>query len=110
MIRNLQGQLKVQEAEDREGVTKGPSGGTSEQKVGFCISIGFRMRVANTQNLTRQQELLNLQRENKLVASAWYDLTNRLQMNNVILQRRNDPPRSFLKKQRYQLNQSSVRA
>lgn len=31
-----------------------------------------------------------MQRENKLMVTAWYDLTTRIQSNNVIVQRRSD--------------------
>lgn len=47
-----------------------------------------------------QQELLNLRRENKLITSAWYDLTCRLQSNTVMLQRRSEAPKSWLGRQR----------
>jgi protein HOOK3 len=46
-----------------------------------------------------QQEVENLKRENKLITSAWYDMTTRLQSNTVILQRK-EAPRSWLGKQR----------
>ncbi|KAF1944854.1 hypothetical protein EJ02DRAFT_339873, partial [Clathrospora elynae] len=42
----------------------------------------------------------NLRRENQLITSAWYDMTSRLQSNNVILHRRSEAPKSFLGKQR----------
>ncbi|KAH8657019.1 hypothetical protein BGZ60DRAFT_137742 [Tricladium varicosporioides] len=42
----------------------------------------------------------NLARENALIASAWYDLSGRLQSNHVVLQRRQDAPKSWLNKQR----------
>lgn len=42
----------------------------------------------------------NLERELKLVASAYHDLAGRLQMNNVILQRRAEAPKSWLGRQR----------
>lgn len=100
--------LKAYEDGSREGIAPERRGGVSEHKVGVfrimsfvdCVSLITRIPI-------QQQELLNLQRENKLMTSAWYGLANRLQMNNVGLQRRE--PRSFLKKQRYQLNQTSVR-
>lgn len=47
-----------------------------------------------------QQEVENLRRENKLITSAWYDMTTRLQSNTVILQRKSEAPRSWLGKQR----------
>ncbi|KAF2274166.1 uncharacterized protein EI97DRAFT_381842 [Westerdykella ornata] len=46
-----------------------------------------------------QQEVENLRRENKLIMSAWYDMTTRLQSNTVILQRR-EAPKSWLGRQR----------
>ena len=53
-----------------------------------------------------QQDLVikNLQRENAMIATAWYDLTSRLQSNHVVLQRRNDAPKSWLNKQRHMVN------
>ncbi|KAK8107260.1 HOOK protein [Apiospora kogelbergensis] len=53
-----------------------------------------------------QQELVikNLQRENAMIATAWYDLTSRLQSNHVVLQRRGDAPKSWLNKQRQMVN------
>lgn len=47
-----------------------------------------------------EKENINLRRENGLMATAWYDLTRRLQSNNVMLQRRVDAPKSWLGKQR----------
>ncbi|KAL7924937.1 hypothetical protein ACQKWADRAFT_284586 [Trichoderma austrokoningii] len=51
----------------------------------------------------------NLQRENALIATAWYDLTSRLQSNHVVLQRRHDAPKSWLNKQRQLVNATSRR-
>jgi protein HOOK3 len=51
-----------------------------------------------------EQEFNNLKRENSLVVTAWYDLTSRLQMDNVGLQRRQDAPRSWMNKQRQAVN------
>ncbi|KEQ98911.1 hypothetical protein AUEXF2481DRAFT_383868 [Aureobasidium subglaciale EXF-2481] len=45
-------------------------------------------------------EYAALQRENKLMTSAWFDLSSRLQSNTVMLGRRKESPRSFLGKQR----------
>ncbi|KAK0508333.1 hypothetical protein JMJ35_009417 [Cladonia borealis] len=42
----------------------------------------------------------NLERELKLIASAYHDLAGRLQMNNVVLQRRAEAPKSWLGRQR----------
>jgi hypothetical protein len=46
----------------------------------------------------------NLTRENALITTAWYDLTSRLQSNHVVLQRRQDAPKSWLNKQRQMVN------
>ncbi|KAF2878429.1 hypothetical protein BDV95DRAFT_624881 [Massariosphaeria phaeospora] len=58
-----------------------------------------------------QQEVENLRRENRLITSAWYDMTTRLQSNTVMLQRKSEAPKSWLGKQRAVVggNASSVR-
>jgi len=48
----------------------------------------------------KQEELDVLERENKLLATAWFDQASRLQMNSVVLLRRSDAPSSWLNKQR----------
>jgi protein HOOK3 len=45
-------------------------------------------------------DMATLQRENKLMASAWYDVTSRLQNNGVSLSRRKQEPKSWIGKQR----------
>lgn len=50
------------------------------------------------------QIIKNLQRENALIATAWYDLTSRIQSNHVVLQRRSEMPKSWLGKQRQMVN------
>ena len=52
-----------------------------------------------------QHHIANLERENKLIASAWYDITSRLQSNTVILSRRAEPPKSWLGRQRIAVGQ-----
>ncbi|EON61824.1 hypothetical protein W97_01041 [Coniosporium apollinis CBS 100218] len=54
---------------------------------------------------SQQQDLQNLQRENKLIASAWYDMGRRLQSNTVVLQRRVQDPKSWIGKQRMAVGQ-----
>ncbi|OAA57934.1 microtubule-binding protein [Niveomyces insectorum RCEF 264] len=56
------------------------------------------------QRAAHDQVVRNLQRENALIATAWYDLTSRLQSNHVVLQRRQDVPKSWLNKQRQMVN------
>ncbi|PHH61568.1 hypothetical protein CDD81_8149 [Ophiocordyceps australis] len=64
---------------------------------------------AATQKAAAEQMIKNLQRENTLIATAWYDLTSRLQSNHLVLQRRHDAPRSWLNKQRHIVNVSTPR-
>lgn len=45
-------------------------------------------------------DMATLQRENRLMASAWYDLSARLQNNGVTLGRRRQEPKSWIGKQR----------
>lgn len=49
---------------------------------------------------TPLKDLAALQRENKLMASAWFDLSSRLQSNTVMVGRRKESAKSFLGKQR----------
>ncbi|KAK5172569.1 uncharacterized protein LTR77_002689 [Saxophila tyrrhenica] len=46
------------------------------------------------------QDLASLQRENHLMATAWHDLSSRLQNNGVSLGRRRQEPKSWIGKQR----------
>ncbi|TPX07786.1 uncharacterized protein E0L32_010473, partial [Thyridium curvatum] len=59
---------------------------------------------AAAQKAASDQIIKNLQRENAMIATAWYDLTSRLQSNHVVLQRRQDMPKSWLNKQRHLVN------
>ncbi|KAJ4269730.1 hypothetical protein NW762_001398 [Fusarium torreyae] len=56
------------------------------------------------QKAASDQIIRNLERENALISTAWYDLTSRLQSNHVVLQRRHEAPRSWLNKQRQMVN------
>jgi protein HOOK3 len=51
-----------------------------------------------------RQQLDQLRRENKLMASAWYDMTTRLQSNTVHLSRRAEGGRSWLGRMRTAVN------
>ncbi|KAI2617267.1 hypothetical protein GGS26DRAFT_576659 [Hypomontagnella submonticulosa] len=59
---------------------------------------------AGAQKAQTDQIIKNLQRENAMITTAWYDLTSRLQSNHVVLQRRHDVPKSWLNKQRQMVN------
>jgi protein HOOK3 len=52
------------------------------------------------QTTTLTPDMATLQRENRLMASAWYDVTARLQNNGVSLNRRKQEPKSWIGKQR----------
>ncbi|KAI9845643.1 MAG: hypothetical protein M1837_004617 [Sclerophora amabilis] len=65
-------------------------------------------QIADEKNAAHQ-ELANLQRETSLMATAWYNLSSRLQMPNVVVQRRSEAPKSWMNKQRQLLNGSMVR-
>ncbi|KAI7377325.1 hypothetical protein KC336_g19584, partial [Hortaea werneckii] len=54
----------------------------------------------SSKELAPAQDTAALQRENRLMASAWYDLASRLQNNGVSLGRRRQEPKSWLGKQR----------
>jgi len=56
---------------------------------------------------TPTQDIAILQRENHLMATAWYDLSSRLQNNGVSLGRRKHEPRSWIGKQRTLVGPSS---
>ncbi|KAK7398117.1 hypothetical protein QQX98_012523 [Neonectria punicea] len=74
------------------------------------IDLQRKVKAANdgeaaaAQKAASDQIIRNLERENALIATAWYDLTSRLQSNHVVLQRRQDAPRSWLNKQRQMVN------
>ncbi|KAI1471504.1 uncharacterized protein F4812DRAFT_181244 [Daldinia caldariorum] len=59
---------------------------------------------AGVQKARTDQIIKNLQRENAMISTAWYDLTSRLQSTHVVLQRRQEVPRSWLNKQRQLVN------
>ncbi|RYC57071.1 hypothetical protein CHU98_g9137 [Xylaria longipes] len=59
---------------------------------------------ASAQKAQTDQIITNLKRENELIATAWYDLSSRLQSNHFVLQRRNENPKSWLNKQRQLVN------
>lgn len=61
------------------------------------------------QKAASDQVIKNLQRENSMITTAWYDITSRLQSNHVILQRRHDQPKSWLHKQRQLVNSTPRR-
>ncbi|KAK4461143.1 hypothetical protein QBC42DRAFT_95769 [Cladorrhinum samala] len=56
------------------------------------------------QKAANEQIIKNLQRENAMITTAWYDLTSRLQSNHVVLARRHDVPKSWLNRQRQMVN------
>ena len=70
-----------------------------------CVKVKkIVLRKGRGKQAATDQTIRNLERENALIASAWYDLTSRLQSNHVVLQRRNEAPKSWLNKQRHLVN------
>lgn len=55
---------------------------------------------ANQSRDTTPPDVAALQRENRLMATAWYDLSSRLQQNGISLVRRKQEPKSWIGKQR----------
>lgn len=75
--------------------------------VNMCLYEKFTCFFANMPRCEKTQYetmIKNLQRENAMITTAWYDLTSRLQSNHVVLQRRHDVPKSWLNKQRQMVN------
>lgn len=70
----------------------------------FCF--GYTDNLTPLLQAAHEQIIKNLQRENAMIATAWYDLTSRLQSNHVVLQRK-DQPKSWLNKQRQMVNGES---
>ncbi|KAI1187698.1 hypothetical protein F5B17DRAFT_398427 [Nemania serpens] len=59
---------------------------------------------ASAQKAQQDQIIKNLEHENSRIASAWYDLSSRLQSNHFVLQRRNEVAKSWLNRQRQIVN------
>lgn len=76
----------------------------AEEQAAQVASLKEKLAIAasSTANAGQvpSQEFAALQRENKLMASAWFDLSSRLQSNTTMLGRRKESPKSFLGKQR----------
>jgi hypothetical protein len=64
------------------------------------VSHLIHLELIQSEQDATKSTVANLERENKLLATAWYDLTCRLQSNTVMLARRQEPPKSWLGKQR----------
>ncbi|KAI1007497.1 hypothetical protein K3495_g729 [Podosphaera aphanis] len=64
---------------------------------------------SNDQKNAYETTLKNLTRENTLMATAWYDLMSRIQSNHLVVQRRQDVPKSWLNKQRLLVNNTGKR-
>ncbi|KAK4698005.1 hypothetical protein P7C71_g162, partial [Lecanoromycetidae sp. Uapishka_2] len=85
VIKNLQARLNQQSPSD---ITKNNS------------TMAEESRNKITQSAEERSYTQNLERENKLIASAFYDFSGRLQMDSVVLQRRAEAPKSWLGRQR----------
>jgi len=81
----------------------------TEMQEASIEDLQARLKVAeeggiDAQKAANENLIKNLTRENALITTAWYDLTSRLQSNHVVLQRRQDAPKSWLNKQRQMVN------
>ncbi|KAF1353275.1 hypothetical protein BDV97DRAFT_291354 [Delphinella strobiligena] len=71
----------------------------AEQQATEIANLKTKAASASAQ-ATPLKDLAALQRENKLMASAWFDLSSRLQSNTIMVGRRKESAKSFLGKQR----------
>lgn len=62
------------------------------------------VKLTSNMKAAQEAQIKTLLRENSMMATAWYDLTSRLQSNHVVLQRRQDAPKSWINKQRQLVN------
>ncbi|RDW71392.1 hypothetical protein BP6252_07955 [Coleophoma cylindrospora] len=77
----------------------------NEKQRSQLVDLQRRLKIAEENTADGQKALMkNVLRENAMMSTAWYDLTNRLQSNHVVLQRRQEAPRSWLNKQRQMVN------
>ncbi|KAI9889086.1 MAG: hypothetical protein M1814_005810 [Vezdaea aestivalis] len=102
--KNLQNQLSNLRDEGKTAISQQQEEEEAHSKVGL-ESLGRLAETETEQEQSVQDErYANLLRENALLTTAWYDVTSRLQLKDVVLHRRNEAPRSFLNKQRQALN------
>ena len=83
-------------------------GEEKDQDVSFAFIQSLKQlsnNVSYIKSVSQAQYIANLERENRLMASAYHTLAGRLQMTNVVLQRRNETPHSWLNKQRRLVDQ-----
>lgn len=91
---------------------KTPNDREEGKEKGQDVSLAFIQKFKALSNVfwniksgSQAQYIANLERENRLMASAYHTLAGRLQMTNVVLQRRNETPHSWLNKQRRLVDQ-----
>ena len=85
----------------------------SEQVRSFDTAAGVSLWQAKLSNdifkqLAMKNEVEVLRRENRLMTSAYFDLSSRLQLNHVSLQRRSEPAKSWLNRQRQLVSQATA--
>ncbi|MCJ1390821.1 hypothetical protein MMC18_003682 [Xylographa bjoerkii] len=99
-IKKLRDQLKQAEA---KASSTTPELEDQVRKV-FANYSSFSANISKT---ALKQKFEYLERENRLMATAFHDLSSRLQMSNVTLARRTEA-KGFLNRQRYAVNQASA--
>ncbi|MCJ1385466.1 hypothetical protein MMC17_008589 [Xylographa soralifera] len=100
VIKELRERLKQAEAKPS---STAPDMDNQVRKV-FANILPFS---ADTMKTILKQKFENLERENRLMATAFHDLSSRLQMSNVTLARRTEA-KGFLNRQRYAVNQATA--
>ncbi|KAG8526267.1 uncharacterized protein KY384_000260 [Bacidia gigantensis] len=83
-------QSKVDEMDNRD----------ASDTFGYNEAHSSRPRDINSLEPQTRSYIQNLELETRLMASAYHDISSRLQMHNVTLQRRAEPPKNWLGRQR----------
>ncbi|KAI9684710.1 MAG: hypothetical protein M1829_000085 [Trizodia sp. TS-e1964] len=108
LIEELEKRLNMLEKDekDQKRATDGPQKVSSSP---LACSLAMHRIATDLVLKPTQEEILVIQRENALMAGAWYDLTSRLQMDTLVLQRRHEAPKSWNNKQRHIVKTSRLR-
>ncbi|KAL6720149.1 hypothetical protein ACLMJK_002070 [Lecanora helva] len=103
LISSLEARLKPNEVKDDTSKQQSATTTLSPKTLLYQRQLTRADNIAIQQGSRSREETMytqNLERELKLMASAYHDLAGRLQMSNVVLQRKSEAPRSWLGRQR----------
>ncbi|MCJ1477356.1 hypothetical protein MMC13_006027 [Lambiella insularis] len=97
--------LEMEELRERLEVAKSTAVTTMQKPQDLVgkTSVPSENDTTDTLKAAIQKELENVKRENRLIATAFHDLSSRIQRSNVTLQRRTET-KGFLNRQRYAVN------